>query len=375
MSTQLKTPGVYIKEISKFPPSVAQVETAIPAFIGYTDKAKRKAANDLKNVPTRITSILEYEALFGGANKERIVLEDTDKGLALIKPSVTYLMYYSLQMFFANGGGPCYIVSVGDYATAPVLGNDTAGLKAGLNTLEKEDEPTLIVFPDAVSITDENNFYGLYSDALAHANKMQDRFVIMDTYKGNSVDETNVGSGNATTIENFREKVASDKYGAVYLPHLTTILNYVFEEESTVTLEKIDHKGLQDDPGATFYAGEASSLTTVKSGVGIAIGAITDIADPEEEDLKKIKKLLGEAIVIIEKVNETADSLIDYTLILADYNDIESATDLTSNTLEANLSTAIASINAAKDIVGAGNGKTLADLEFSDSALYHEIKK
>ena len=36
MATTYKTPGVYVEEISKFPPSVAQVETAIPAFIGYT---------------------------------------------------------------------------------------------------------------------------------------------------------------------------------------------------------------------------------------------------------------------------------------------------------------------------------------------------
>ena len=33
-----KTPDVYVKEISIFPPSVAEVSTAIPAFIGYTEK-------------------------------------------------------------------------------------------------------------------------------------------------------------------------------------------------------------------------------------------------------------------------------------------------------------------------------------------------
>ena len=31
-----KTPGVYIEESSTLPPSVAEVATAIPAFIGYT---------------------------------------------------------------------------------------------------------------------------------------------------------------------------------------------------------------------------------------------------------------------------------------------------------------------------------------------------
>jgi phage tail sheath protein FI len=35
-----KTPGVYIEEISIFPPSVAAVETAIPAFIGFTEQAE-----------------------------------------------------------------------------------------------------------------------------------------------------------------------------------------------------------------------------------------------------------------------------------------------------------------------------------------------
>ncbi len=39
MATAYKTPGGYIEEISKFPPSVAQVETAIPAFVGYTELA------------------------------------------------------------------------------------------------------------------------------------------------------------------------------------------------------------------------------------------------------------------------------------------------------------------------------------------------
>ena len=31
------TPGVYVEEISKFPPSVAGVATAIPAFIGLQE--------------------------------------------------------------------------------------------------------------------------------------------------------------------------------------------------------------------------------------------------------------------------------------------------------------------------------------------------
>ena len=35
-----KTPGVYIVEKNAFPNSVVEVETAVPAFIGYTENAK-----------------------------------------------------------------------------------------------------------------------------------------------------------------------------------------------------------------------------------------------------------------------------------------------------------------------------------------------
>ena len=55
-----KTPGVYIEEISTLPPSVAQVSTAIPAFIGYTEKGPT-------NEPAEINTLLEYEQIFGKA--------------------------------------------------------------------------------------------------------------------------------------------------------------------------------------------------------------------------------------------------------------------------------------------------------------------
>ncbi len=57
-----KTPGVYIEEIPKFPPSIAQVETAIPGFIGYTEKAVDARNNSLLLQPYRITSCLNMSA-------------------------------------------------------------------------------------------------------------------------------------------------------------------------------------------------------------------------------------------------------------------------------------------------------------------------
>ncbi|MGE4514463.1 MAG: hypothetical protein AB7E26_11700, partial [Chryseobacterium sp.] len=139
-----KTPGVYVEELEKFPPSVAQVETAIPAFIGYT-------AFGQKNKPTRITSMLEYEQLFGKANPETFAVAFKDGVATATQPKVSdFKMYYAMQMYFANGGGPCYIVSVGHYDDEVTVGPSTAEgtLLFGLELLKKEDEPTLIVFPD-----------------------------------------------------------------------------------------------------------------------------------------------------------------------------------------------------------------------------------
>ncbi|MFP9114615.1 phage tail sheath family protein [Flavobacterium sp. RHBU_3] len=209
-----KTPGVYVEEISKFPPSVAQVETAIPAFIGYTEKGTL-------NEPTRITSLMEYETLFGAAYEEisgiSIAVSDNTVTATVTQSSISdYKMYYALQMYFANGGGPCYIVSVGDYEDSI----DKIKLKAGLDLLRKEDEPTLIVFPEAEALG-VTNAYVLYNDALDQAEDLGDRFVIMDVVGDLAADVTAFRTGVSAT---------GLKYGAAYYPHLETSLSYSYKD-------------------------------------------------------------------------------------------------------------------------------------------------
>ena len=163
-----KTPGVYVEEQAKFPPSVAQVETAIPAFVGYTAKGPQK--------PARIASMLEYENLFGKANPENFAVDFKDGVANVTQTNVgDYKMYYAMQMYFANGGGPCYIVSVGNYTDAVAIGTSTTEktLSYGLELLKKEDEPTLIVFPDLQSlVTDADDVAAATaSETVALSNK------------------------------------------------------------------------------------------------------------------------------------------------------------------------------------------------------------
>lgn len=244
MATLYKTPGVYVEEIPKFPPSVAPVETAIPAFIGYTEKADGEVVNDLRLKPTRIASMVEYTNYFGGPQKEEgivVTINETTVNTVTTELKATaalaeasrskHIMYYSLQMFFANGGGPCWIISIGGYKPTFGAALVKTEFDAGLAALAKEDEPTLIVFPEAqnLSIAD---FKAVQDAALLQCETLKDRFVIMDVH-GNTISLSNPASVLLTAITNFRNNGVGNnnlKYGAAYGPNIETVLDFAYDE-------------------------------------------------------------------------------------------------------------------------------------------------
>lgn len=256
MATTFKTPGVYIQEISKFPPSVVPVATAIPAFIGYTEKALR-GKTDLLNVPTRITSLAEYEEWFGGAMPENFTIV-VDESLARIDDQGTtvrtgievtttvdspslFNLYYSLRSYFDNGGGPCYILSIGKYTTTDPAPIDVDSIIGALDLLKKEDEPTLIVIPEASNIAEAGggpgvnpaaNFGTVYQQALLHCSEMQDRFTVMSVWQSPDDQIT-----DAQNIANFRDAIGNNflNYGAAYYPYIETVYNFEVSEASTIT--------------------------------------------------------------------------------------------------------------------------------------------
>ena len=254
----IKTPGVYVNEIPSFPPSIAQVATAIPAFIGYTEKASDLRGNNLTNKPTRITSMLEYELYFGQAQSEaniQITYAQKTTGsttsdsvsIAFNGSKSNHNMHSSLRFFYANGGGPCYIVSVGPYKT---VGNALVlddffkpGTGNGLEAVAKEDEPTLIIFPEGQNMA-ETSYYSLLNQALSQCGNLQDRFCIMDVY--NTGESLVTNSDVSTALSNFRNGFASvyNNYGAVYFPNLKTVYSYDYDESKT----KIVHT-LNGSPG------------------------------------------------------------------------------------------------------------------------------
>lgn len=214
MATSYKTPGVYIEEIPKFPPSIAAVETAIPAFIGYTQKADSIKPGDLINVPTKIGSIAEYEAYFGvGATPAitQVTLDDSNNFKTADMTNI-FFMYDSLRLFYANGGGDCYIVATGVYETAGKTAADFTGKGTGkgIDALEKVDEPTILVFPDNSLLTTGKDFYDVYDAALGQCSSLMDR---VGLFHVKEADPKGTEFRNNSGINDL-------KYGMAYSPWL-----------------------------------------------------------------------------------------------------------------------------------------------------------
>jgi phage tail sheath protein FI len=242
MAGAYKTPGVYIKEVNAFPNSVVEVATAVPAFIGYTQIHDNKGSS-LKNKAARIASLSEYETFFGKGPLEVFDITENnddniendfkiaDAGYVLApanakKVNERFYMYNSMRLFFQNGGGACYVVSVGTYKKKKEDGTfeDEAiarkALEEGIDALLKEQEPTMVILPDAVAL-DQENCIGLQQYSLKHCDKMQNRFAIIDIHNGYLDRDKDV---EKDCVSIFRGSLGVNylKYSAAYYPWLNT---------------------------------------------------------------------------------------------------------------------------------------------------------
>ena len=247
----MKTPGVYILEKSAFPNSVVEVATAVPAFIGYTEMAMDNTT-PLLNKPWRITSMTEFHNFFGyGPTPEFTVINQDPAKAAKFGSSTTstecldvmaspedsyhiylpqafYTLYYNILLFYANGGGPCYIVSVGNYQTTP----SSQHIIDGIEPLIKEQEPTMVIIPEAVNFPSEECTKIQQAMLMHCGDKMKNRFARVDIWKG--VDLEHQGKA----VKDFRENIGSNylSYCASYFPWIET---------SILTEQNLEYKNLK----------------------------------------------------------------------------------------------------------------------------------
>ena len=342
----MKTPGVYIQEKDAFGNSVVPVATAVPAFIGYTEKTSYNGKS-LLNKAVKVTSLAEFLTIFGDSAPEvkytisssilpdrldalqKVVdstkkefdaandavtkagnnatqdqkdaaaaaktanddataaltaaeadpnikaLQDAQKALAanqdpakadaleadvktaqatfdnlvnnasfcsdgyaynIVTNTINYRMYSSMKFFYENGGGDCYVISIGAYDFNKKAITDTTDFMNAITLLKKETDPTMLVIPDVVEISDPTadpqpatylqdkyaNAYSLQNEMINHCGEMMNRVAILDVPGGYS--EPLVGT---TSVEQFRNSVEptlakSNSYAAVYYPWLHT---------------------------------------------------------------------------------------------------------------------------------------------------------
>jgi phage tail sheath protein FI len=119
-------------------------------------------------------------------------------------------------MFFHNGGGPCYIISVGNYEEEIEKGK----LEAVIEELKKEQEPTMLIIPEAVCLK-ADDCYALQQATMKHCGlDMKNRVAIIDVYDGfkgrNDPDGDCIGKFRDAIGKNFLD------YSVAYYPWLNT---------------------------------------------------------------------------------------------------------------------------------------------------------
>ncbi|MFT3947215.1 MAG: phage tail sheath C-terminal domain-containing protein [Agriterribacter sp.] len=195
----------------------------------------------LKKQARRITSLLEYVQYFGYPDPEKESLSVTFTADGKVNATVDeskrskFLMYYSLQTFFDNGGGPCWINSVGDYTSTggSIVAQD---LLNGLAQIEKINEVTLLVFPDSMNLDNAVDYYNIHDKAIEQCVKLQDRFTVMDVY--HVADNLDVwdfdinGAGGEGGLRNILSGTTDDlKYAAVYFPRIYASIDFNYKTD------------------------------------------------------------------------------------------------------------------------------------------------
>jgi len=236
MVIQYKTPGVYVTELDAFPPALVGVQTAVPAFIGYTEKAVANGQS-VELTPVKITSLADYKAVFGASYEPiyNLAKADTENPPDVNFGGVPYSLvpadnksfnlYNSLRLFYANGGGDCYIVSVGSFKTEGSV-VELTHLAAGLEIIKGQVGPTILAIPEATLLPDQTAFNTLAQAMIAQSGAMQDRVALLDVWGTQTLNQKSPTFQDdfGTLIGAFREGVGTNflSYGMAYFPFLTT---------------------------------------------------------------------------------------------------------------------------------------------------------
>jgi hypothetical protein len=213
-------------------------------------------------------------------------------------PGLDFNLYDSMRLFYANGGGNCYVVSVGSYASAQQKGGIKGkDLTEGLAVIREQVGPTMLVVPDAVLLGGKPIDSGGTSTAMAmtavgpyvppqtstefgdvvgvmlqQCIDLQDRVAILDVYSSQSVrDQASLDA----VITEFHKYIKVDKpsYGMAYFPFLHTSVvqasDFDYNNLAPISLlQQILNMEDENLYGKSSPAPDASRYEQVKADIG-----------------------------------------------------------------------------------------------------------
>ena len=251
--TQYKTPGVYVEEENSFGTSIVANETAIPVFIGFTQKLTKSNGEELNIIkgsdsvrePVMVSSMLEYEQTFGSADLTGIIsikeseqnssksyeaanLKENSAGV--LEAYVPGFMYPSVSNFFANGGGSCYIVSIGSYDEFDVDDSSPVVIDFIKEAILSAEKATLILPTDLIRYG-AKDYYKWGTQFVDFCGKEKKYFCVLDVIQNSSIDPV----FNKSDINEYREAVNSDSssYSSAYFPYLESLTSYAYAPDFT----------------------------------------------------------------------------------------------------------------------------------------------
>lgn len=197
-----RSPGVNVIESNVITPDNS-VESAVPLFIGFTEKVTSESLPVIK-------TLAEYERHYGG--------NDLGKGA----------LYHAIKHFFDNGGMHCFIFSLGSYVE--LAGMNLDGISGSIksqqlkNIIGAEQSITLLAFPDCVLIPDSNveQWHKVWNGMLSLSQLRSGVFAVLDTPRAPRDAVTCLNSYHSPYLEN----------AGMWWPHLIT--SYSVEGSQTI---------------------------------------------------------------------------------------------------------------------------------------------
>lgn len=199
----ISSPGVYINEIVAMPAGVVPVATAVAAFVGYTEFAIDPASQkSLAGEPVQITSLADYRACFGGPAAPHFTVTASSGTKPAFSAAITqpddsvvtcgfdlnlsasgagsdrFCLSSQIELFFLNGGGPCWVISVGCYGSGSVT-IEASALLDGVTASGLVVGPTMLVVPEACQLG-QVDYTSVIDAMVAQAGNLRDRVAILD---------------------------------------------------------------------------------------------------------------------------------------------------------------------------------------------------